>query len=154
MATARRTVQAELDERLVSRARANTRRQRFELVVSPQLISEVAGVLARPKFERCVTPDEVADFLDMLRSNAVVHPDPAVVERATRDPDDDCLVALATAAKRCWSRATATCSTPTSATSRCSALATFSTDSPDATIRLSTMCSGWRLRARRCSAIA
>jgi predicted nucleic acid-binding protein len=61
-------------------------RERFELVVSPQPNSEVAGVLARPKFERYVTPDEVADFLDMLRSDAVVHPDPAVIERATRDP--------------------------------------------------------------------
>jgi uncharacterized protein len=59
-------------------------RERFELVVSPQLISELAAVLARPKFDRYVTPDEVADFLDMLRSDAVVHPDAAIVERATR----------------------------------------------------------------------
>src|SRR5206468_4732967 len=61
-------------------------RGRFELVVSPKLISEVAGVLARPKFERYLRPDEASDFLDMLRSDAVVHPDPAVVERVTRDP--------------------------------------------------------------------
>jgi putative PIN family toxin of toxin-antitoxin system len=73
-------------------------RERFELVVSPQLISELAGVLARPKFERHVTPDEVADFIDMLRSDAVVHPDTAVIQRATRDPRDDYLVALAKAA--------------------------------------------------------
>jgi len=73
-------------------------RERFELVVSPQLIAEVAGVLARPKFDRYVTPEEVADFLDMLRSDAVVHPDLAVIERATRDPHDDYLVALAKAA--------------------------------------------------------
>jgi len=74
-------------------------RERFELIVSPQLISEVAGVLARPKFDRYVTPDEVADFLDMLRNDAVVHPDAAVIERATRDPGDDYLVALAKAAE-------------------------------------------------------
>lgn len=74
-------------------------RERFELVVSPQLIAEVAGVLARPKFGRYVTPEEVADFLDLLRSDAVVHPDPAVIERATRDPHDDYLVALARAAR-------------------------------------------------------
>jgi putative PIN family toxin of toxin-antitoxin system len=74
-------------------------RERFELVVSPKLISEVAGVLARPKFERYVRPDEVSDFLDMLRSDAVVHPDPAAVERVTRDPSDDYLVALARAAE-------------------------------------------------------
>jgi len=73
----------------VLRARA---RERFELIVSPQLVSEVAGVLARPKFDRYVTPDEVADFLDMLRNDAVVHPDAAVIERATRDPGDDYLV--------------------------------------------------------------
>ena len=74
-------------------------RERFELVVSPRLISEVAGVLARPKFERYLRPDEASDFLDMLRSDAVVHPDPAVVERVTRDPGDDYLVALARAAQ-------------------------------------------------------
>jgi uncharacterized protein len=73
-------------------------RERFELIVSPQLIAELAGVLARPKFDRYVTPEEVADFLDMLGSDAVVHPDPAVIERATRDPHDDYLVALAKAA--------------------------------------------------------
>jgi putative PIN family toxin of toxin-antitoxin system len=74
-------------------------RERFELVVSPKLISEVAGVLTRPKFERYVTPDEVSDFVDMLRNDAVVHADPVVVERATRDPRDDYLVALAKAAE-------------------------------------------------------
>jgi putative PIN family toxin of toxin-antitoxin system len=73
-------------------------RERFELVVSPQLISELAGVLARAKFERYVTPDEVADFIEMLRSDAVIHPDAAVIERATRDPRNDYLVALAKAA--------------------------------------------------------
>lgn len=73
-------------------------RERFDLVVSPQLISEVAAVLARPKFERYVTPDEVADFLDMLRGDAIVHPDPADVERTTRDPRNDYLVALANTA--------------------------------------------------------
>ena len=74
-------------------------RERFELVVSPKLISEVAGVLARPKFERYVTPGEVGDFLDMLGSDAVLQPDPPVVERVTRDRRDDYLVALAKAAE-------------------------------------------------------
>jgi putative PIN family toxin of toxin-antitoxin system len=64
----------------------------------PQLIAEVTGVLARPKFDCYVTPEEFADFLDVLRSDAVVHPDPAVIERATRDAHDDYLVALAKAA--------------------------------------------------------
>lgn len=41
-------------------------RERFELVVSPKLIAEVADVLARPKFERYVTGDDVAEFLDRL----------------------------------------------------------------------------------------
>lgn len=55
--------------------------------------------MARPKFGRYATPEEVADLLDLLRSDAVVHPDPAVIERATRDPHDDYLVALARAAR-------------------------------------------------------
>ena len=73
-------------------------RERFELIVSPHLISEVAAVLARPKFARYVTSDEVADFVEMLRNDAVVHPDPEVLEPVTRDPRDDYLVALANAA--------------------------------------------------------
>jgi predicted nucleic acid-binding protein len=60
--------------------------------------SQVLRAWARKRFEH-VTRDEVADLLDMPRSNAVVHPDPAVVERATRDPRDDYLVALAKAAE-------------------------------------------------------
>lgn len=74
-------------------------RERFELVVSPTLMSEVGDVLARPKFRPYVTPDEVADFLNMLRSDAVVRADPTLVERVTRDPRDDYLVALAKAAE-------------------------------------------------------
>lgn len=73
-------------------------RERFELIVSPKLISEVADVLARPKFRPYVTPEEVEDFVEMLRSEAEFHPDPANPERVTRDPDDDYLVALAKAA--------------------------------------------------------
>lgn len=59
------------------------------------------GGRTRPRaaeFEHYITPDEVADFIDMLRSDAVVHPDAVVIERAPRDPDDDYLVALAKAA--------------------------------------------------------
>lgn len=73
-------------------------RGRFQLLVSPTLLSEVAGVLARDKFAGYVTRDEVADFLELLRGSAVLLADPPAVVGATRDPRDDYLVALARSA--------------------------------------------------------
>jgi putative PIN family toxin of toxin-antitoxin system len=51
-------------------------RGRFELVVSPKLLAELAGVLARPKFERYVSATDVAEFLEVLPADAVTVADP------------------------------------------------------------------------------
>lgn len=70
----------------------------FELVVSPALLEELGGVLQRPKFRRWITEDDAREFVEVLRLNAVVHPDPPVERGLTPDPGDDYLVALARAA--------------------------------------------------------
>ena len=72
--------------------------QRFELVVSPQLVDELTGVLRRPKFAGLLTSGQIEAFVEAVEEVAAVVDDPEVVERV-RDPDDDYLVALSTASE-------------------------------------------------------
>jgi predicted nucleic acid-binding protein len=71
---------------------------RIETLVCRRLPAELAGVLERPKFRRYATIVEAHAFgAEVARCGRAV-PDPAMVPRASRDPDDDYLVALARAA--------------------------------------------------------
>ncbi len=72
--------------------------RRFDLITSPRLLDELARVLARPKLARYITPATTASFVSALERDAVLAQDPTDVPPATRDPDDDYLVALARAA--------------------------------------------------------
>jgi uncharacterized protein len=67
----------------------------FELVVSPKLLAELAGVLDRPKFRRWLTAEEACEYVGRLRTGAILIDDPSKVTLSTPDPDDDYLVALA-----------------------------------------------------------
>ena len=67
----------------------------FELVVSPLLLDELTTTLLRPKFRRWATESDVITFVEVLRHAAAMVEDPAEVERVSRDPNDDYLVALA-----------------------------------------------------------
>jgi putative PIN family toxin of toxin-antitoxin system len=67
----------------------------FELVVSPALLVELAGVLDRPKFRRWLSAEEAEAFVNRLRTGATLIDDPPLVTPSTPDPDDDYLVALA-----------------------------------------------------------
>lgn len=71
---------------------------RFELVVSPKLLAELARVLVRPKFRRYVTGEEAAHYVNLLGRLPVVTSDPQPQTRVTPDPGDDYLVLLARAA--------------------------------------------------------
>jgi putative PIN family toxin of toxin-antitoxin system len=69
-----------------------------QLIVSPRLLAELAGVLEREKFRRYVSLEEARQFVSEVTDLADAHADPEVAPKATRDPDDDYLVALARAA--------------------------------------------------------
>lgn len=72
---------------------------RFELIVSPALLAELAGVLARPKFRRWLTVEEARTFMRALHAEATLVEDPQAMQHPVRDPDDAYLLALAQSAK-------------------------------------------------------
>jgi putative PIN family toxin of toxin-antitoxin system len=71
---------------------------KFELVVSPQLLDELADVLGRERLRRWLTEEEASVFVASLRRDATVVDDSPVEPGITPDPDDDYVVALARAA--------------------------------------------------------
>jgi putative PIN family toxin of toxin-antitoxin system len=71
---------------------------RFELVASPALLDELAGVLARPKFRRWIGHAVARELVDGLADDATVIDDPPALSGVSPDPDDDYLIALARAA--------------------------------------------------------
>jgi len=72
---------------------------RWQLVLSPQLMAELAAVLRRDKFRRWLSVDEANRFVADLRLLADPVPDPPPpASRETADPEDEFLVALARAA--------------------------------------------------------
>src|SRR6266566_2592289 len=72
--------------------------ERFELVVSPQLIAELTEVLDRPRFRRWVSTEAASGFIAGLEEDAVMVDDPPPPTGVTPDPDDDYIVGLARAA--------------------------------------------------------
>ncbi len=70
----------------------------FEVVVSPHLLAELSRVLERPHIARAVSSARARAFVRELGAGAVAFEDPSDLLAATRDPDDDYLVALACAA--------------------------------------------------------
>lgn len=73
-------------------------KERFELIVSPSVLDELADVLARPKFRRCITTATAVSFVDGLAADAIIVTDPLEPPSVSPDPDDDYLFALARAA--------------------------------------------------------
>lgn len=71
---------------------------RFEMIVSPALLRELAGVLARPKFRRWLAVEEVNAFVRTLRVGATLIDDPPPQRHGVRDPDDYYLLTLASSA--------------------------------------------------------
>jgi hypothetical protein len=71
----------------------------FELVISPKLMAELVDVLGRPKFESQACEGRAQAFVAALAGDAFWIEDPADVPAIPPDPDDDYLLALATAAE-------------------------------------------------------
>ena len=67
----------------------------FELLVSDALLAELERALAYPKLRRHVSAEEAAELVDLLRSGAILAPDPPDPPRRSSDPGDDYLLALA-----------------------------------------------------------
>ena len=71
---------------------------RLDLVTSPQLLGEIANVLKRPRLRRYLSTDEALRFVADLAAQTILLTDPPEPPAAVcRDPNDDYLVALATA---------------------------------------------------------
>ncbi len=68
---------------------------RFDLIASGKALIELETVLMRSKFRKYTSEQEVAEYIAFLKHKATMLPDPESVPRATPDPKDDFLVALA-----------------------------------------------------------
>jgi putative PIN family toxin of toxin-antitoxin system len=71
-------------------------RGEFDLVVSPQLLSELERALMYPKLRGRIDSTDRDEFIDLLRRSAVVAEDATPVPRSA-DAADDYLIALAEA---------------------------------------------------------
>lgn len=69
---------------------------RFEAILCPELLGEVADTLRKPYFlDRVGGEGGVGDIVTGIAENGTVLEDPPAIEPLLRDPDDDYLVALA-----------------------------------------------------------
>jgi putative PIN family toxin of toxin-antitoxin system len=59
---------------------------RVQLIVSPRLLAELAGVLEREKFRPYVSLEEARQFVAEVTELADAHTDPEAAPKATRDP--------------------------------------------------------------------
>lgn len=71
------------------------RNERLDLIVSPRLLAELAGVLEREKFRDYLTLEEAREYVDGLAVLAETVSDAERPPRISRDPNDDYLIALA-----------------------------------------------------------
>jgi putative PIN family toxin of toxin-antitoxin system len=68
----------------------------FELIVSPLLLAELREVLRRDKFRRYVSQEEADAYVELIRTESVIHADPVPsLEPLSADPDDEYLIDLA-----------------------------------------------------------
>ena len=70
---------------------------RIELLVSPDLLTELRLVALRPKFRRWFDEDQARELIGRVERHATLCPEPEPAPGATRDAADDYLVALARA---------------------------------------------------------
>jgi uncharacterized protein len=73
---------------------------RFEAIVCPELMQEIAETLSKPYFlERVGGKTAVQDIVTGIAEAATTFKDPANPDPVLRDPEDDYLIALARTAK-------------------------------------------------------
>jgi uncharacterized protein len=67
----------------------------FEIIVCPRLIGEISDVLDRPRLRKRISAEDAREFVEVISILPNQVPDPSEIAVATRDADDDYLVALA-----------------------------------------------------------
>ena len=67
----------------------------FELIISEALLAELELALEYPKLRSRMAASESADYLTLLRHDAILAPDPPAAPRRSTDAGDDYLLALA-----------------------------------------------------------
>ena len=67
------------------------------LIASAKLLRELRTVLAREKFRRYLSQDEADEYVDGLQLVCELVADPVNPPAVSRDPNDDYLVAIASA---------------------------------------------------------
>jgi putative PIN family toxin of toxin-antitoxin system len=73
--------------------------ERFEMIASPDLLTELQDVLSRERFRRWLAQEEADAFVAKVRLGATLVDDPTPRSTpATPDSDDEYLIALARAA--------------------------------------------------------
>jgi putative PIN family toxin of toxin-antitoxin system len=68
----------------------------FELVVSDELLAELARALGYPRLKELISPADAIEFIELLRSTASMVSDSSNPPPVSTDPGDDYLIALAT----------------------------------------------------------
>lgn len=74
----------------------------FEVIVCPRLIGEIRDVLDRPRLRKRISADDAREFVATISALPNQVPDPSEIAVATRDADDDYLVALAREHEARW----------------------------------------------------
>jgi uncharacterized protein len=74
----------------------------FEVVVCPRLIDEISDVLDRPRLRNRISADDASEFVAAISALPNQVPDPSEIAVATRDADDDYLVALVRQNEAVW----------------------------------------------------
>lgn len=67
----------------------------LDVVICPAVLAEVEEVLRRPRLQKRIEPELADLYLATVRRIAHLVDDPVSIDAATRDPNDDYLVALA-----------------------------------------------------------
>ena len=67
----------------------------FEIIICPRLIGEIRDVLDRPRLRKRISADDAREFVAAILILPNQVSDPAEIAVATRDADDDYLIALA-----------------------------------------------------------
>ena len=70
-------------------------RASFEVIMCPRLIGEISDVLDRPRLRKRISAEDARGFVEVISILPNQVRDPSEIAVATRDADDDYLVALA-----------------------------------------------------------